>query len=397
MCLSPLRIRNPNSGMRNKGFGFMKDCVTQYINVPCGHCKECIARRQMEFVQRVQMEALVNYLFYCTITYNNDSLPYLDLSNGHRVRYADVDDVQKMIKRLRRHNAFGRDFRFFAVSELGEEKGRPHFHIIFALPKREDDTDVTPLQLEGVMFNEVLKEWRRNYAVRWSKKKGRFIPDSFHPDFRPCCTYVRKMIRGQIRTNYDLHYINPKLSDGGEADVAFYVLKYMLKPSDREVRLQRALRLNLPEEEYEAVWSMVKCRHFESECFGLGQAVYPLLPDGCPDKKHPIIHPKVLAHLSRGIALSKETSAFPQYFNPLNGKSFPLARYYYRFPEIYSVLDALDFHFSPFNKADKDNVVIREEKHLSQLVKTMDDFQKSLEIVFSRESASNLNELFDYE
>lgn len=125
MCLSPIRIKNPNLGLTGPNAQF-KDTVSQMINVPCGVCAECVAARQMQYVQRLQMEELVNHVFFCTLTYNNEMLPVVETSTGYRIRYADVSDVQKMFKRLRKRNAFGRPFRYFAVSELGTLKGRPH-------------------------------------------------------------------------------------------------------------------------------------------------------------------------------------------------------------------------------------------------------------------------------
>lgn len=125
MCISPNCIKNPNYGIVNYGTR-NKDTVSAYINVPCGVCPECVAVRQMSYIQRLQMEELTNHLFYCTLTYNNESLPVLSVSSGYNIRYADVADVQKMMKRLRKSNAFGRPFRYFGVSELGDRKGRPH-------------------------------------------------------------------------------------------------------------------------------------------------------------------------------------------------------------------------------------------------------------------------------
>lgn len=80
----------------------------------------------MQMIQRVQMEELENHLFYCTLTYNNDMIPSVACSNGRSIRYAAVSDVQNMMKRIRLSNAFGRSFRWLAVSELGSSKGRPH-------------------------------------------------------------------------------------------------------------------------------------------------------------------------------------------------------------------------------------------------------------------------------
>ena len=76
------------------------------------------------------MEELENHLFFCTLTYNDDMIPVVSTSTGYDFRYADVTDVQKMIKRLRVNNSFGRPFRYFGVSELGGKRGRPHLTFI---------------------------------------------------------------------------------------------------------------------------------------------------------------------------------------------------------------------------------------------------------------------------
>lgn len=386
MCLSPIRIRNPNAGMSGMKSTLMKDTTSAFINVPCGVCCECVAVRQMNFVQRIQMESLVNHLFFVTLTYNNEMLPQIGVSSGYSIRYADVSDVQNMFKRLRKRNAFSRPFRFFGVSELGVEKGRPHFHLLICLPKRESDTLPDCLALESLLFREVLHEWRRNVARVWSKKKQRYIPNTRVPDYKPLCTYVRKFVRGKLRSNYDCHYVNPILSDGQEADVAFYVLKYMMKPSDKAQKLQQALHLNLPEEEYESVWSMVKPRHFESDAFGLGQSVKV-------DGKY-VVHPKVLDYLRGCVRRSKKDFNFPQFFSPVKGSHFPLAKYYQGFPEIYSMQDALDFYYSDKN-ARADNVIIPDDVHVSQLIKKVDDFDKIVKQVDVYQSAMNLEDLFD--
>lgn len=384
MCISPVRIRNPNYGKTGKGY-YYKDCKSLFLSVPCGFCHECIKSRQMQFVQRLQMEELTNHLFFCTLTYNNESLPQVVTSTGYNIRFADVSDVQKMFKRLRKSNAFGRPFRHFSVSELGSDKGRPHFHILFLIPKHDGDTIYDCMNLEKRMFDAVLSEWRRNYG---SNRK---------PIWKPCCSYVRKFIRGRLRTNFDLHYVNPMLSDGGCADVAFYVMKYMLKPSDRVVRLQRALRLNLPEDEYDSLWKMVKPRHFESEAIGYGQCVYdkPSENDGFRRKYY--ISPDVLSHLKRGIDLSKYGASdkpFPQFFTTTDGKSFPLARFYKNNPEIFSQADFLDFYFMDKNSRS-DNVVIADDVHVSQLVKGVDDFDKKVKQVEFQQSSDELDDLFE--
>lgn len=375
MCISPIRIRNPNAGMSGMKSTLMKDTSSMFINVPCGVCPECIAVRQMNFVQRIQCESMVNHLFFITLTYNNECLPVCSVSTGYDIRYADVSDVQKMFKRLRSSKAIPRSFRYFGVSELGSAKGRPHFHILLVVPKEKTDSYADCLHLESVISKAVLHEWRRNYG------------SDRMPDYKPLCSYVRKMVRGKIRTNFDCHYVNPVLSQGQEADVAFYVLKYMMKPSDRVRRLQQALHLNLDVDEYESVWKIVRPRHFESEAFGLGQCV----KDNCGKY---VIHPDVLKYLRSCVQSSKLTEDSPKFYSPVTGKSFPLAKYYKKFSEIFSYDDALDFYYND-TKGRVDNVIIPDDVHVSQLLKKVDDFNDKLNRVESYDSAQNLNELFD--
>lgn len=247
------------------------------------------------------------------------------------------------------------------------------------LPKLDGDTFNDCMNLEKVLFDEVLSEWKRNYG---STRK---------PLYRPLCTYVRKFIRGKLRTNYDLHYVNPVLSDNGSADVAFYVLKYMMKPSNRVTRLRQALSLNLPSEEFEDIWKVVKPRHFESEALGLGQSISRKIPF---HKVYEVAEP-IKEHLWRGIDLSKHQPGepIPSYFSPVDGSSHPLAKYYKNNPDIFDMQDFLDFFYAS-KKIGADNVIIKDDQHGSQLIKRVDDFEKKVHQLDERLSSTNLDDLF---
>lgn len=373
MCLHPISIPNPNYGNKSPLIKQIKDTTSQRIMVPCGTCPECIRLRQMYFVQRVQMESLDNHLFFCTITYNNDSIPVVSTSTGYDIRFSDVADVQKMFKRLRKSNAFGRPFRHFSVSELGGKNSRPHFHILFMLPKYPSDTLHDCMNLEKVLFEAVKSEWRRNYGSTRS------------PVYRPCCDFIRYFSRGRWRGTYDLTFVNPVTAGGSCTRVAFYVVKYMLKPSRRATRLQQALHLNLPEDEYNDIWSMVKPRHFESEAFGLGQG----LVDGKPKPT-----PQVYAYLRKCIDLSKHgPNPFPKFFLLESGKSFPLCRYYKHNPDIFTLSDFWDFFFSSHER--EDNMIITESPNLPQLWQKIADFKEQVSLVDYHATSSEFDDLFD--
>lgn len=254
-----------------------------------------------------------------------------------------------------------------------------HFHILFIVPKRVDDTFVDCLTLEKKLFDEVLFEWRRNYGSRK------------YPDYRPLCTYFRKFVRGRVRSNFDLHYVNPVFSSGGSADVCFYVMKYMLKPSDRQQRLQQALRLNLDEDEYEDLWSLVRPRHFESEGLGLGSSDYFM------NGQHRIysVDSRILSHLRKGIEASKSfDNPFPQISSVDDGKYHPLARYYKNRPEVFTMDDFYDFYYAS-KDGRPDNVILSDIEHVSQVVKRIDDFDMKKQNVDFQQTALDLDDLYD--
>jgi len=344
-CLQPFVKKNPNYGLKNIGYNFLKDCDSQYINIPCGYCPNCIAVKQMYLVQRIQMESLYNHIFFGTLTYNDECLPVINV-NDHLIRYADLNHVVLSIKRLRKDKAFGRDFRYFLVSELGTLKGRPHFHCLFLLPKLPKDTYFDCLNLEKKLYDTLKKYW--SFNVGTNRK----------PVYKSRFTYVQKFIHGQLKSNYDLHYVNPALTPNGTSDVAFYVLKYMLKYSDRAERLQQALRLNLDASDYAFIWQLVRPRWQSSHGFGLN--MYHNRPD-----------PRIINYLHECVTKTPVGSPYPYYFNPNNGMSFPLAPFYRKIPAIYSIKDAVNIWMFA-----QDDFI---ERNFSQDLKKFSDYAKKVQ------------------
>lgn len=336
MCESPIPIANKaNYGNPLRNFDKSlkypwKDFTSKTILVPCGHCKECIRMRQDSLVQRIQMESMKNHFFLCTLTYQNKYLPTLNV-NDHTIRYADTHDVQCMLKMLRRDNAFGIPFRYLAVSELGSQRGRPHFHILFMFPKEYFSSDKKFYVGECDSFASkkkhyftVLKYWRRNLGSRRS------------PEWVDLTCYVEKFVNGKIRKNYDFHYINPFLTKNGVEDCGYYVLKYMFKPSDRAVKLQQALALNLSPDEYINVWNKVRPRYFASVGFGFNAKVQ--LKQGIFERD-----PDIVDKVKSDILKSKESLNYPAYFNPFTGRAQFVSPYYLEYPGTYSYQDRMDF------------------------------------------------------
>lgn len=314
------------------------------------------------------MESIKNVFFFATLTYNDDMLPRVQI-NDYSIRYADISDLQKMFKRLRKDNAFGVPFRYFAVSELGSKRGRPHFHILFLVKKEYVTTYIDCLSLEKLMFKKVLEYWSRNVGT--NRK----------PVYVPCCTYRTAWRDGRLISNYDLHYVNPALSKDGVSDVGFYVLKYMLKPSQRTVDLQRALRLNLSDEDYYKFWSLVRPRYVKSLDFGLSK-----------DKD-------VQAYLRHSVSESKKSQEFPCFIHPVTGNTFPLSRFYVNKGSIYTVQDALDFYYnsssSSLDNSDHYKRLPENGAELSTLLDKIDRFEVTRSQVDSKGDSQFFDELYE--
>ena len=308
------------------------------------------------------MECINNNAFFCTLTYNNEQIPTITLENKkepnkpYTIRYADADDLKNMFKRLRNTNAFGKEFRYLAVTELGAKRARPHVHILFFVPKEKNETYSDIINQEKKMFDAVLLEWRRNYG---SKRM---------PDYQPLCTYIRRWTKHGLSTTYDLHWCDPRATTGGVADVGFYVTKYMTKPSTRAERLQQALHMNLDENEYEKVWTKVKPKEFHS----IGLGLNPKL-----NKAHRIeeIDQDILKYLKKCVQESTDRKEkYPKFTNPHTGEQFPLARYYYQFEEIINWMDAVTFWFNDDNP-DESNVHI-DERNQRTLITREKNFER---------------------
>lgn len=354
MCESPIYIKNLNhysDSLKRERLAKKlpwKDFQSDMIPVPCGHCRECIRAKQMAIVQRVQMESWKNHLFMCTLTYCNEMLP-IKVVNGHKIPYADTSDVRNMFKRMRLDNVFGIPFRHLTVSELGSKRGRPHFHILFLFDKKyfpkEKDAYINACESFASKSNHyftVLNNWKRNVS---SSKK--------FPEWKPLTRYIEKFYNGQIRKNYDFHYVNPFLTKNGVEDCGMYVLKYMFKPSDRATKLHAALKLNLDPDLYKEVWNQIRPRYFASIGFGYNADVQ--LKQRKFDKD-----PEIIDKIKKDVAFSRSCINYPAYFHPFTGRQEVISPYYLKNSDIYSREDRYHFwklrNVAPGSSYDSDPI-----------------------------------------
>lgn len=301
MCLTPVSIKNVNRNIlsQNNDFSLYTDVDDDYILVPCGHCPVCVALKQQYLVQRVQMESLDNVILYGMLSYNSQTLPSINI-NGYNIKYADVRHFQDMIRYIRSWEVNVPHFSYFAQSEFGGRKHRPHWHFMIFIPKTSIVDNPDRLNswhldaVQGQYWPIFLKYWRHNVGSRK------------HPVWIQNLTYNQ---RGYKR-NYDLQVIDTISRDC--ADSAFYITKYSTKASDYVDRLKSALFFNLSESEFREKWDIVKPKRLMSKGFGNPTSA------------------NVVSHIRKGIefALKDEDCFYPVFFSPYSGASFPLCPYF---------------------------------------------------------------------
>lgn len=251
------------------------------------------------------------------------------------IPYLDINHLQLLFKRMRDNNTLGRPFRYLAVSERGSDKGRPHAHIIFFIPKREGDTVATCESLNVLLRKMLLSYWSKNVGTRKNPRYERLF------------LYRQKFINGKRYSNFDCHYVNPSV-DGGVANVAFYVTKYVSKDSDKERSLMLLLRGMLASKsDFDLVWSVVKSRLVCSKGLGFDAEFVPDVKmdpiTGTMHRTRRLSFNSAIVSALKSNALLDKESGSAVYVN-FDGKHIPLCSYYRE--RILDTSDMLELYIS---------------------------------------------------
>lgn len=329
MCLTPLLIKNPYYKSRVIGYNspdrtcnktysdfareHYKDYINPYIYVPCGHCSQCIANKESNIIQRVEMHCEFHHAFMITLTYDDKHLRHFLTSTGRDIVYADYGDIQNMFKRIRVHNLIEREFSYMVVSELGSKRGRPHFHMIVFVRKYKSDDYKTIKQLESKLWKVFFQSWKRRTGG--SDKK---------PIYEPLFTYRKKFVGGKLYSNYDCHFVDDNTSkNNGKCDVIFYLYKYLYKRSAREVSLLNSLRSELPFDEYRSTCRIISSSWRSSKGIGI-----PLITDKSDDfdrEYFSFVETKIKSFIK--LSVLDKSAKFPQFFSKFQ-KTYPLGSFY---------------------------------------------------------------------
>lgn len=179
-CLHPVRIRKPASVLERERedpdkwvYDPIKGCSTLIptMEVPCGKCVACLARRRNEWTFRLWHEANhSSSSLFVTLTYDDEHLPM----DGN----LQVSDYQKFLKRFRKNENI--KFKYFLCGEYGSETYRPHYHmIIFNLPNRKNfvwhwERRIHDAWRNGNVMCDVITAARLNYVTKYMLKSEEF-------------------------------------------------------------------------------------------------------------------------------------------------------------------------------------------------------------------------------
>lgn len=125
MCTRPqTAFKNPNGGRPIFGYQGVKQGLNE-IKLPCGKCPECQKEYYTSWATRGSRElARWTSSVFITLTYDNKHLPP---DNSLKKKH-----VQNFIKRVKKYFKSSKEnpIRQSYCGEYGEDKKRPHYHVI---------------------------------------------------------------------------------------------------------------------------------------------------------------------------------------------------------------------------------------------------------------------------
>lgn len=121
---------------------YAQKVVRNFVELPCGHCEDCLLKHSREWANRCMMELAFyepSECWFVTLTYDNKHLKTEYFEDNMYIGNLSPKDLQDFWKRLRmyaiRNEKCYRSIRYFACGEYGENTVRPHYHaIVYGIP-----------------------------------------------------------------------------------------------------------------------------------------------------------------------------------------------------------------------------------------------------------------------
>lgn len=272
MCISPVKIHNRffNTQHLRSEFGDVVEVSKhlyshrEFIYVPCGQCAECRSSYIQSLYQRALVESFSSYVYFITLTYDNNHIPCIVLPSGRKVFYSDYTHISSMFDRFRKN--FDREYRYLCVNEYGDTNNRPHFHILLFVAKKDTDDNCTPLFYESFIRCNLGKYFSINVGTRKAPKYERLY------------TFSYRFVGGILYTNYFVKYIDPKTTNtvntSDNSSIMSKTIRYLISYVNKGSKLEKLISDEIYVIEDEKLKSKLKnclsCRVRYSKGFGSG-------------------------------------------------------------------------------------------------------------------------------
>lgn len=194
-----------------------------FILVKCGHCALCLHNRQVDLVNRCQMESACYECppYMITLTYSpaylpKNRIPIYKRLNLNSLYYKDVQDFFKRLRIRWTRQGLAHNIRYLVAGEYGKTRGRPHYHILLWNNPYHTCGYDSPLQDTRHVLNA-----RRLYEdvfSAWSMcERSAFQCEPAGDGSAAYCTkYLTKCIGSSFRPNgCQRPFVHTSVKDGG--------------------------------------------------------------------------------------------------------------------------------------------------------------------------------------
>lgn len=134
MCETPVRIKRDEPTevyLIDKQTGEVTERRIDYLDVSCGKCNQCKAKKVKEWTFRIEQEIQSSSsALFVTLSYKDSYVPTTKLGYN-TLNYKDISDyIKRLRRRSEKNDKYTQPIKYFAVGEYGPETYRPHWHLI---------------------------------------------------------------------------------------------------------------------------------------------------------------------------------------------------------------------------------------------------------------------------
>ena len=144
---------------RQKGKPYLIDV----LEIPCGHCVECLKLRSKAWAFRNYFEALNSQgygNYFITFTYDDEHLPKCLVKD-------EISKFNKKLKMYLKRKGLYSEFRFYMCGEYGGKTLRPHYHVLYYDLPLDDLEFYSKSDSGGILWNSQFlnKLWQKGFVV----------------------------------------------------------------------------------------------------------------------------------------------------------------------------------------------------------------------------------------